>query len=184
MPPTEFSRVVSIEPWPTDGITVDLVAASAECRLLKERFDLVDLGSLSASCRIEQVDADLVVSGMIEAELVQSCVVTLRPIASTLRVPLQRHFRRRSVHDKLASVHDKLATAGEDGVISTDAIDVEILDGDEIDLGEVIAEELCLALPPYPRADDADQVLIELQETSRSAASGPPANPFAKLRSH
>lgn len=176
MPPTEFSRVVSIEPWPVDGIAVDLVATPAECRLLKERFDLVDLGPLTASCRIDQVNTDLVVSGMLEAGLVQSCVVTLQPIASTLRVPLRRHFRRRSVREGMA--------VGEEEMISGDTIDVEILDGDDLDLGEVIAEELCLALPPYPRADNADQVLIELREASRATASDPPTNPFAKLRSH
>ncbi|MGD9801132.1 MAG: hypothetical protein AB7V02_11105, partial [Parvularculaceae bacterium] len=51
----------------------------------------------------------------------------------------------------------------------------EPLDGDEIDLGELLVQHLSLALDPYPRKDGAESLL----ETYRNAAT---ASPFAGLK--
>jgi len=50
--------------------------------------------------------------------------------------------------------------------------------------GEVIAEEFYLALDPYPRTDDADQVLEEYKEKSGQTPDQRSENPFEKLRRH
>lgn len=175
-PVIEFSHIVSIEPWPDDGIIVDLSANAVELSALKNRLDLVDLHSLSASGRIEKAATAFVLKGTIEAEIVQSCVVTLQPVASTLQTPFERHYRPRAIHEKMA--------ASEPVTVSLDeTADIDILDGDAIDVGEAIAEEFFLALDPYPRAAHADRFLADMQGTA-DPATDTTDNPFEKLRQH
>lgn len=178
MTPTgEFSHKVTVNPWPDDAIVVELTATAAEREALRSRFDLVDLPSLSASLGIERKMTDLVVAGTIEAVVAQTCVVTLKPVKSALEVPFERHYRRSETHEKLLAADDA-AAAGEE------ELDVDLLEGDEIDVGEAVAEEFYLALDPYPRSGDADQVLEDIKTKEEMALDGDVKNPFEKLRRH
>lgn len=174
-PRGEFSHKVTVFPWPEDGVVVELTATAAEREALKARFDLADLQSLSASIGIEKKVMELVLAGTIEAVVAQTCVVTLKPVASSLEVPFERHYRRREVHEKMIA-------AGQ--AVDEDDVDVEILDGDEIDLGEAVAEEFYLALDPYPRSADADRALEEIGAKADIGLVDEPTNPFEKLRKH
>ncbi|MEM6491718.1 MAG: DUF177 domain-containing protein, partial [Pseudomonadota bacterium] len=51
----------------------------------------------------------------------------------------------------------------------------EPVDGDAIDLGELAAQALSLALDPHPRAPDAPD------DASYAEADSAPPSPFAKL---
>lgn len=176
-PRGEFSHKVTVNPWPEDGFAVKLTATAAEREALKTRFDLADLQSLSASVGIEKKVMELVLAGTIEAVVAQHCVVTLEPVTSSLEVPFERHYRPRHVLEKMAA-------AGEAVGADDDDLDVDVLDGDEIDLGEAIAEELYLALDPYPRSGDADRALKELETRTGADEVETPTNPFEKLRKH
>lgn len=176
-PTVEFSHEVTVHPWPEDGIAVDLTASAAEREALRARFDLVDLPSFHATAGIEKKVMELVLAGTIEAVVVQSCVVTLKPVTSSLQVPFERYYRRRDVHEKMTA-------AGETTSLDADDVDIDLLEGNEIDIGEAIAEEFFLALDPYPRAEDADQVLDELKAKSGTESEDGPKNPFGQLRQH
>ncbi len=176
-PAGEFSHKVTVYPWPEDGVVVELTATAAEREALKARFDLADLQSLSASVGIEKKVMELVLAGTIEAVVAQTCVVTLKPVTSSLEVPFERHYRRREVHEKMIA-------AGEAVSVEDDDVDVDILEGDEIDLGEAVAEEFYLALDPYPRSADADRTLEEIGAKADIGLVDKPANPFEKLRKH
>lgn len=173
----EFSHKVTVNPWPEDGIAVELTATPAQRDALKARFDLVELPSLSASAGIEKTVTDLVLAGTIEATVAQACVVTLKPVRSSLQVPFERRYRRQDVHAKMIAAGDAAKTDDE-------AIDIDLLEGNEIDIGEAIAEEFYLALDPYPRSGDADQALEDIRTKTDAGADDEPANPFAKLRQH
>jgi uncharacterized metal-binding protein YceD (DUF177 family) len=173
-PTTEFSHIVTVEPWPEDGLMVDVAATDVECRRLKERFDLVDLRALKASGAIRRAGDELVFKGRLEAEVVQACVATLKPVPAVVNAPFERRFRR---HDKAASTSRRREVDLLDG-----EADVEILETDHIDVGDVIAEEFYLALDPYPRAGDADLVLAEGEGARRDDDASD--HPFAKLRRH
>lgn len=178
-PRGEFSHKVMVNPWPEDGFVVELTATAAEREALKTRFDLADLQSLSASVGIEKKVMELVLAGTIEAVVAQHCVVTLKPVTSSLEVPFERHYRRRQVHEQMVAAGE--AVSADDDDID---INVDILEGDEIDLGEAIAEEFYLALDPYPRSDDADRALEEIETKAGAGRVDAPANPFGKLRKH
>lgn len=176
-PTVEFSHKVTVNPWPDDGIQVELTATAAERDALRSRFDLVDLQSLNASIGIEQGVMELVLAGRIEAVVAQHCVVTLKPVTSSLEVPFERHYRRREIHEKMVAAGETLASDADD-------IDIDFLEGDEIDIGEAVAEELYLALDPYPRGADADQALEEIKASAGTEPNSGAGSPFEKLRRH
>ena len=176
-PTVEFSHKVTVNPWPEDGIQVELEPTAAEREALRRRFDLVDLKSLSATMGIEQGVMELVLTGRIEAVVAQNCVVTLKPVTSSLDVPFERHYRRREIHEKMVASGETLASDADD-------IDIDFLEGDEIDVGEAVAEELYLALDPYPRGADADQALEAIQASAKTEPASGAGSPFEKLRRH
>ena len=178
MAPTgEFSHKVTVSPWPENDIIIELTATAAEREALRSRFDLVDLPSLSVSLGIKKRMTDLVLAGTIEAVVAQNCVVTLKPVTSSLEVPFERHYRRSETHEKLMAATDTAA-------IDENEIDVDLLEGDEIDVGEAVAEEFYLALDPYPRDGDADQLLEDIRTNDDTAQDDERENPFKKLRRH
>ena len=67
---------------------------------------------------------------------------------------------------------------GEDEELELDAEDVDTIgyDGQQIDMGEAVAETMALAMTPYPRSPQADAYLKEAGVLSEEQAS-----PFAAL---
>lgn len=109
--------------------------------MLAERFDLVTVGRLAGHARLDRCGGQTIrLRGRLEADVVQSCVVSLEDVAATVAVAFECRFAR----------------AGSDALESFAwDQDIERLDGAELDLGEIFAQQLSLALDPYPRATDA-----------------------------
>ena len=147
----EFSRKVVIEPWPEGGIAVALAAEPHERAALARRFGLLELAALEARGRLERdaASGELRLCGELAATLTQECVVTLEPVPAQLREPVERRWRRVAGKPPEAA-RAQVWTPGRD-----DDEEVEPLYGRTIDLGAAFAEELALALDPYPRAPDA-----------------------------
>jgi uncharacterized metal-binding protein YceD (DUF177 family) len=179
----EFPRPLVIEPWPDAGIAVGLAADPGERRALARRFGLLELRSLAIEGRLDRGDdsRELRFHGWLEAEVVQACVVTLEPVPATIRQPVERRYRRAEPGAEVGTArpphHIWLLDEDED------EDEVEIVTGRTIDLGEAMAEELALALDPYPRTADADDlVLQDLGPNISVGAEQPAENPFAALR--
>jgi uncharacterized metal-binding protein YceD (DUF177 family) len=171
-PSSELEREVLIEPWPEGGLGIELEATAQERSSLARRFDLVELRSLSASGRLEREGCELRFRGRLQAEVVQSCVVSLDPVASRIEAPIERRYRRLAPGE--ASQELEL-------LVDPEAAEVEPLRGTSIDFGEAVAEELGLALELYPRADDAYERLPALGPDVSLGDALPPASPFAVL---
>jgi uncharacterized metal-binding protein YceD (DUF177 family) len=138
-------------------------ATPGERAALAARFDLLALDAITAALDVSREAAGIRVAGRVEACGAQACVATGEP------VPF--------VHDEPVSLLlvETLPGAGEIELGEAD-LDSEPLLGDTIDLGEIAAQVLGLALDPYPRAAvTAPGVLSEAE--ARAAAS-----PFASLR--
>jgi uncharacterized metal-binding protein YceD (DUF177 family) len=99
-----------------------------------------------------------VAQGELEARVTRVCVVSL----DEFETAVAEEFRVRFVPAGLESDE-----------IDPDADDEIPYAGGEIDLGEAAAEQLALALDPYPRMPG-----VELPETGEAAVEGP----FAALR--
>jgi uncharacterized metal-binding protein YceD (DUF177 family) len=173
-PTSEFARHVVIEPWPEGGLEIELEATAEERRSLARRFDLIELPSLRASGRLQRTadGLELRLRGQLQAEVVQSCVISLEPIASRVQEPIERRYRRVAPGEALPEP---------ELLVDPEAAEVESLRGTAIDLGEVVAEELGLALDPYPRSGDAYGRLPPLGPDVSLGEPERPASPFAVL---
>jgi uncharacterized metal-binding protein YceD (DUF177 family) len=155
----EFRRPVSLDRIGTRGLDVTVEANPAECSALAVRMNLPAVLAVSCVFHLVRESRDRVLArGVLRARVTQICVVSLEEFDA----PVDEVFQVRFV------------PAGEE----TDDIDPEADDeipfeGNLIDLGEAAAEQLGLALEPYPRMPGVEMPAAD-------EASDP--HPFAALR--
>jgi uncharacterized metal-binding protein YceD (DUF177 family) len=167
--PPEFSRPIAVDQIGPQEVEREISANAADCARLAERFGLLALDRLTARLRLSRGRAGLVqVRGHFEAEVVQACIVTLEPVRSQLKEDFALAF------GGLRAARDGEVVIGLDEEDPAE----ELTDG-RIDLGEVVAQQLAVALDPYPRAPGAGE-RFEASDEERSAAKGGNA-PFAAL---
>lgn len=173
----EFSHVIETAQIPAEGLQVDLVASADDCRGLARRFHILAVLRLEAQVQVRP-DPVLVetyaVTGRIEAEVEQACVVSLEPVRQRISESFVRSFAPAS----------GLAAPGRDEdddeaewLDPAAADPPDALEDGRIDLGAVVAEELALALDPYPRKPGADLPPEYHPEPDQSAK----VSPFAAL---
>ena len=80
-------------------------------------------------------------TGRLAAEVVQSCVISLEPVASTIELDFTTLYGPEQ--------------PGKSVIVDLDADIAEPFDGEAIDIGEAVAQQLALSLDPYPRAPGA-----------------------------
>ena len=179
-PTNEFSRRVVIDPWPDEAVTVDVSADAAERQALAERFGLMAVRSLRGRGRLERssAPAELVLRGWLEADVVQTCVVSLEAVPARLRQPVERRYRAGEAGGARAAHFEPHGME----VLADDEDEVEPVIGGAIDFGEAFAEELGLALDPYPRATGATLDAAALAPHVRGGSEQGSSAPFAALR--
>lgn len=156
----EFSRIVNLARLPAEGREERLEARPAECAALARRFGILGVNRIAARLRLRPEPGGLAtVDGRLEAEVVQACVVTLDPVVQAIDEPVRL----------------RILSAGEAPSEDPEAPDEIEAEGDSVDLGEAIAEQLALALDPYPRAPDA------ALPGEGEGEEPPPSGPFAGL---
>lgn len=161
-PPQEFNRLLPMVAVGPEGRERLLEATPEECAALAARFDILGVDWLRAELQLRQEGGGAIrVRGTLRAQVRQACVVTLEPVVQTVEDPVDLRFLPRG------------ATFSEDPE-GPDEIECE---DDVMPLGEAMAEQLSLALDPYPRAPGA-ALPEELQEEEEPEA---PPNPFAAL---
>lgn len=175
---SELARRVVIEPWPEGGIEFELEADPEERAALARRFDLLELRSLTAHGALER-SADrreIRLRGQLMADVVQTCVVSLEPVAATVSAPFERRYFRLARGEELPEPDETIDLQDEEA-------EIEPLRTGSIEIGEVLAEELGLVLDPYPRRPDAYEQLPELgPHVSLGEPEPEPAeSPFAAL---
>lgn len=180
LPPPEFSRPVVIDRLPDSGQHERLTASPAECAALALRFDILEVRWLKAHAVLTRTDRSrgVALEVAFEAEAVQSCIVTLEPVAQSIAEKFSIRFLPA---DRVAAWEEAHVRMGDEGeLVDPDAPDPpELLVGNTLDVGESIAEHLALALEPYPRAPGA-----AFQTPTEMAPEEPVKrpNPFAILQ--
>lgn len=140
----EFSRLVSFEGIGPKTQVRKIEAGDEERRGLAERFGLVALDSLSAALELSRPAGDIVCArGHLMADVVQSCVVTLAPVPAHIEADFACSYAGGGRPEAEVDF-DPLAEE-----------EIEALIGEEIDIGETVAQQLAIALDPYPRAQGA-----------------------------
>lgn len=176
-PKPEFSRLFDLDHLDGAEATMAGEADESERQALARRFDLISLDRLAFEARVEAIEATGATHSAIRltvqfsADVVQACVVSLAPVKA--------HHSEQVVIEYLRAPVDEKTSAAV--TFTPDEPDPpEFLDSDKLDVGEVVAEHLALALEPYPRHPDAERLRAEegLELPSRTNDDD---HPFAAL---
>lgn len=161
----ELSRPLRIEKISPNGVEETIIASEKERRALAKRFDLVEIKNLKAKLRTvpERAGLNFAVSGSLESDVVQRCVVTLEPLDAHVGSDIHVHFAAPEFLESAEAERD------------LDEDDMEPIDDGIIDLGELVAQHLGLSLDPYPRKEGLPPLEAQFGETAKAP------NPFLKL---
>lgn len=163
----ELSRVVKAEKIARGGIEERIVARDQEREGLAKRFKLQDLSRLEAILNVDHArDGMFAVMGNFRADVVMTCVVTLEPVPLTIMEPI----------DVLFAPPNRIGRP-EDMTELGDLEEPEPLEDGMIDMGELVAQHLAMAMPLYPRKEG---VAFESQEFEANEPRG--NNPFMQLK--
>lgn len=140
-PAPEFSRLLRLGLVGPDGRREVLEADEAERAALARRFGIPAVGSLRAELRLwPEAGGAVRAEGRLAADVVQSCVVTLEPVPQRVEEGVALRLLPEGAEPQDDADEPDEIPSGAGGVV---------------DLGEAVAEQLALALDPYPRAPDA-----------------------------
>lgn len=143
--PPEFSRLVPLSRVGPEPFRQEIAASTAECAALARRFDLVAVDRLAAVVELVRQGPDrLLLRAAFDAEFVQNCVVTLDPVPGAVAERFELLYGPPELEEEAAG------SAEDDAAF-------EPLVGEAIDVGEAVAQEFALVLPPFPRSAEADR---------------------------
>ena len=137
----ELHRPLAVDRVGPAGFDVIVEASAAECAALAQRMHLPAVLALTCAFHLERdMPAALIAYGHLVARVVQTCVVSLEDFTATI----DERFVVRCVPEGEES--DDPDPEAPDEITYADGM---------LDLGEAAAEQLALALDPYPRAPGA-----------------------------
>ena len=167
----EFSRLIELATLSAAGIHREIQAEPAEREALARRFDLAAIAVLTAQLDVVPIRSGGVtgarVTGRFAARVTQTCVVSLERFESDLAERIE-----------LDLLPPAVLEAGEDADLYHDQ-DVEPLEGSVLDIGELVAQHLSLALDPHPRRPGVSFEPARGLNADPDASAG--SKPFAAL---
>lgn len=168
---TEFTHWIEAEEVPNKGLRLTLSPDADVRAALARRYGILGIDALEARVLVKPAmpAGILRVEGEIEADVEQSCVVTLEPV----KQHVSEHFTV-----EFGAVKEQVDLE----LTLEDDDPVEPLENGGFDLGEVVAQYLALGLDPWPRAPG-----VSLEDQAEKLPSGDvvtldrPSGPFAGL---
>ncbi|PBC01860.1 DUF177 domain-containing protein [Mesorhizobium sp. WSM3860] len=151
-PQSPVSFVANVARLPQKGLPVAIEADERQRAALAAEYDLLSVESYRAELLVASWKRNGVkVSGRVEADITQACIVTLEPVAAHIDEPVEALF---------LPEQSKLGREGFDGggeiVLDADGPDSpETFSGDTIDVGALAEQFFGLAIDPYPRKPGA-----------------------------
>lgn len=163
---------VRVAGLPRQGRAVKLEANETERAGIADDFGLLRLPRFGAALTLKPAGREGVrLSGTLEADVVQACVVSLDPVESRMAEEIDRVF--------VAGAGEEEAAADVEAaeiVVELDAEDPpDPFDGVCLDVEAVLLEHFALALDPYPRKPG-----VEAPDAGSGQATQEPG-PFAAL---
>jgi uncharacterized metal-binding protein YceD (DUF177 family) len=148
----EFSYLVKVGHISANPVQVHVEADERERTNLAELWKVETVNRLAADLQIARWKKDGVrIKGHVTGEVVQSCVVTLEPVVTSIEQDIDQIYVPEG--SKLARI--VLDGAGE-MVLDPEGPDLpEQFTGDTIDAGALVAEFAALDIDPYPKKEGA-----------------------------
>ncbi len=161
----EFSHVVPLSEIGGKAVHHSLLANETERAALAKRFALAALKSLSADVALSSDDIGIIATGSLKADVMQVCVVSGAPVAAHIAESFTIRFLPEPIFEPDSDIE-----------LEVEETDSMFHDGRVIDLGEAVAQTLALAINPFPRSPDAEEILQEAGLKDEA-----PTGPFAAL---
>lgn len=186
LPQSEWFYPFHVENIPPSGKTVKMNAEPQHMKGIAKRLDVLSVNSVEAELHLSLQNAGhiLYVTGQFKAEIVQECVITLKPVTSSVEDSFEAWY---ADHDKAVSFNRakhqlKALEDGDEVQILEEQDDPEALIDGQVDLGEVVTQFLSLAVNPYPRDASVEQSEDTSVKVISDKASILKPNPFAALK--
>jgi uncharacterized metal-binding protein YceD (DUF177 family) len=159
----EFSRPIRAHDLGSLTRQQMIEADADERAAVAKRFGLPALERLTAALELRREAGGIRVTGQVHASGDQACVATGEPVPFLIT-------------EKLSLLLTEATPEGDEIELAEPDLDTEPLTGDSIDMGEIAAQALALALDPYPRSAVAAPGVIS-EEAARAKSS-----PFSVLK--
>ncbi len=165
----EFSRPVEIDKIGKHGTHEHIEADAEELAALAKRMGLPAIRSLQADFELMPWKKGRIrVRGTFRAEVDQECVRTLEIFSAVVSEPVDRIYMKSeyAAARGFATRDGAIVHTAEKGKedfdpFSDDAPDIIV--GDVIDIGELTAESLALALDPWPKKPGTERVVFSTE---------------------
>lgn len=139
----EFSRPLAVERIASTGTELTIEASEEEREALALRFGIPAVHAFSATfVATPWRRGGVQVRGQFAATVELVSVVSLEPFTTDVAEPMVRYYQA----DTGPGHHPDVL-----GVESLEDEEPDVISGGSVDLGEIAAESLALALDPYPR---------------------------------
>lgn len=133
----------NISDIPETGLAAERQATPEARSRIAADLDLLACDRLEARYEVKPLSQGrILLQGTLEAEVTQSCVVTLEPVRDHIIEPFEVEFRPESAE-----------TAGVAEFDAFEVRDIEPLEDDTIPVGRIVYEHLASAINPYPRKE-------------------------------
>ncbi len=144
----EFSYEIVLDDLPKGGRKFLLEANDVELDAVANRLGVLAVDKLSGELWVSATKERFSVRGRVAARLKRECVVSLEEIVEAIDEPFETEFVRRAA-----------ALENDDEEISLDS--PEIHEDAELDIGELLVQQLALAIDPYPRKPGVARLVAE-----------------------
>lgn len=165
-----LTTILKLDELSPAGLALTLVPTPEELAALAERFALLEPPVLHAELLVRTEGEGVRASGRLRAHAVQACVLSGVPVPEDILEDIDTLYRRPAPIDPHAEIE-----------LCEDDLDIEPLTGDQIDLGELVAQCFGVALEPYPHAT-GEAVAQARQFVTDEDAEVQRRNPFAVLK--
>jgi uncharacterized metal-binding protein YceD (DUF177 family) len=162
-PDVELSRRLRLGRVPPAGATLDIEAGTAERDALARRFGIIALPELTASVTLRaDGDGQWRVEGRLRALVVQACGISLDPVEQAIDEGFVLRFTTQP---------EEIDRDSGELIVGSEA--AEPLHDNALDLGEIVADQLALAIDPFPRKPGVELADILPSAPPIEAGEGP-----------
>ncbi|MEM6747865.1 MAG: DUF177 domain-containing protein [Pseudomonadota bacterium] len=138
-----LSAAVAIDQLSEDPTERSMTVNADDRHALAQRLDVPGVNALSGTLRAVRHGSLIHIDGRLDADLERICVVSLEPMAESISEDFST--------DYTVDVPESL-----DDDVEVDLDAPEPLDGDNLGFGDVLLEQLVLAMSPHPRKEGAE----------------------------
>lgn len=183
---SEWTALVDVEKLPNSPKTFHIEADERERIDLARRMGILSVERAEADITLQRVSGGVVHAiGSMRADVTQSCVVSLAPVAQAIEEQFEGWFGNDSSAVSFArakSERDAKKSGGMESEILEESVDPEPIVGGAVDIGELAAQNLSLFLEPYPHAPGVKyEIGVDSHEQTPEGVSLR-KNPFEALK--